>query len=281
MPIPETKTKQSNYFYYGDYAFERFFNNVNHAISEICDNTTFAELVDYEKAKSSVPKYAIDLYSKMLGYYETLNDKVKKEKEEEKKGVEENKRKLEQKIRSKETSDVIVKKQKEEKERQKEIERQNQEPLPLLSRETEIGDNDMFLRNLQNILIQYQNQIFDVEENEAEMKTLIDLEKERDESFYGDTTEKLIKNYGIEKIMTDIIKRRLYDIFPTPFIVFLRKCWMSGVRPTVDMFRANGFEEMLDNRELGIFILYNKQFNFVESWGEFAGVWFEEIEPYI
>jgi hypothetical protein len=158
---------------------------------------------DYEKAKIIVPKYAIDLYSKMLGYYETLNDKVKKEKEEEKKEVEENKKNLELIIRGKEISDIIVKKRKEVKERQREIEIQNQEPLPLLSRETEIGDNDMFLRNLQNILIQYQNQRLDVEENEDEMRKLIDLEKERDESFYGDTTEELVRDYQRENALNE------------------------------------------------------------------------------
>ena len=146
--------------------------NVEFIENKIIDGERKLWNSDYEKAKSIVPKYAIDLYSKMLGYYETLNDKVKEEKKEEKKEVEENKKNLELIIRGKESSDVIVKKRKEEKERQIEIEIQNQEPLPLLSRETEIGDNDMFLRNLQNILIQYQNQRFDVEENEDEMETL-------------------------------------------------------------------------------------------------------------
>jgi hypothetical protein len=172
--------------------------NVEFIENKIIDSEEKLWDSDYKQAKRIVPKDAIELYSKMLGYYETLNNRVKEEKKEEKKEVEENKKNLELIIRGKESSDVIVKKRKEEKERQREIEIQNQEPLPLLSRETEIGDNDMFLRNLQNILIQYQNQRFDVEENEAEMETLIDLEKERDESFYGDTTEKLVRDYQRE-----------------------------------------------------------------------------------
>jgi hypothetical protein len=101
----------------------------------------------------------------------------------------------------------------------------------------------------------------------------------RFKSSYTDTTEKLIKHYGIERIMRDIIKKRVYEIFPAPFIVFLRNCWKTGVRPTVDMLKANGFVSILENSGLEIFLLYNKQFNFIEGWGQFAGVWFEEIEP--
>lgn len=106
-------------------------------------------------------------------------------------------------------------------------------------------------------------------------------QSQRFKGSYSDTMEKLIKTYGIEKIMKDIIKRRVDEIYPTPFIDFLRNCWKSGVRPTVDMFKANGFGGMLDNRDLEIFVEYNKQFNFIVGWGVFAGVWFEEIEPHI
>jgi len=177
--------------------------NVEFIENKIIDGERKLWNSDYEKAKSITPNYAIDLYSKMLGYYETLNDKVKKEKEKEKKEVEENKEKLKLIIRSKETSDVIYKKLEDKEKKKKEIEIQNQEPLPLLSRETEIGDNDMFLRNLQNILIQYQNQRFEAEGNEGEMRKLIDLEKERDESFYGDTTEELVRDYQRENALNE------------------------------------------------------------------------------
>ena len=46
---------------FGDYAFKQLWQKVNNAISEICDNTTFAELVEYETAQKStcVPNYTI------------------------------------------------------------------------------------------------------------------------------------------------------------------------------------------------------------------------------
>ena len=95
---------------------------------------------------------------------------------------------------------------------------------------------------------------------------------------YSDTTEKLIKNFGIEKTMCDIVRRRVNELFPTPFIDFMHNCWKAGVRPTVDMLKANGFGSVLDKRDTEILLLYNKQFNFIEGWGELAGIWFEEIE---
>jgi len=47
--------------FYGEYALEQLWENVNNAVSKVCDNTTFAELIEYEKAKktASVPNYSI------------------------------------------------------------------------------------------------------------------------------------------------------------------------------------------------------------------------------
>ena len=47
--------------FFGDYAFKQLWQKVNNTVSEICDNTTFAELVEYETANKSacVPNYTI------------------------------------------------------------------------------------------------------------------------------------------------------------------------------------------------------------------------------
>ena len=47
--------------YFGDYAFKELWQKVNSAVSEVCDNMTFADLVEYEKAKRYriVPDYTI------------------------------------------------------------------------------------------------------------------------------------------------------------------------------------------------------------------------------
>lgn len=56
----ESKTNKGESFY-GDYAFKQLWANVNSAMSQVCDNTTFAELIECEKAKktASVPNYSI------------------------------------------------------------------------------------------------------------------------------------------------------------------------------------------------------------------------------
>jgi Rrf2 family protein len=47
--------------YYGDFAFRQLWENVNKAVSEVCDNTTFAELIKIERMKQTknVANYSI------------------------------------------------------------------------------------------------------------------------------------------------------------------------------------------------------------------------------
>lgn len=54
------KLNKSRYFY-GDYAFEQLWNDVNSAITQVCESTTFAELAVYEKANKTTigPNYTI------------------------------------------------------------------------------------------------------------------------------------------------------------------------------------------------------------------------------
>ena len=56
-----TGTPGNGEHFYGDCAFEQLWQNVNRAICQVCDNTTFTELIEYEKAKktASVPNYSI------------------------------------------------------------------------------------------------------------------------------------------------------------------------------------------------------------------------------
>jgi len=61
MTAENAKKPNRTESYLGDDAFKELWQRVNDAISEVCDNTTFAELVEYEKAKryKCVPNYAI------------------------------------------------------------------------------------------------------------------------------------------------------------------------------------------------------------------------------
>lgn len=59
--IVDHRTKIKGEYFYGDYAFKRLWQNTALAISEICDKTTFEELVEYEKSQrmAKVPNFSI------------------------------------------------------------------------------------------------------------------------------------------------------------------------------------------------------------------------------
>jgi len=61
MTADDSRRASKSESFYGDYAFEQMWENVNKAISQVCDNTTFAELIEYEKAQktAAVPNYSI------------------------------------------------------------------------------------------------------------------------------------------------------------------------------------------------------------------------------
>ncbi len=62
ISITDENTKNNSAgSFFGDFAFEQFWHKVNEAVSEICDNTTFAELVEQEKKRKvcRVPNYTI------------------------------------------------------------------------------------------------------------------------------------------------------------------------------------------------------------------------------
>ena len=62
ISITDENTKNNDAAtFFGDYAFEQFWQKVNDAVSTICDNTTFAELVEKEKKRktSHVTNYTI------------------------------------------------------------------------------------------------------------------------------------------------------------------------------------------------------------------------------
>ena len=61
MPADDAQKANKSESFCGNYAFELLWENVNRAIYQICNNTTFAELIEYEKAKktATVPNYSI------------------------------------------------------------------------------------------------------------------------------------------------------------------------------------------------------------------------------
>ncbi len=90
---------------------------------------------------------------------------------------------------------------------------------------------------------------------------------------YKHVSGQLVQKYGIEDILANIIVPRVKELFSEDALNFLRSCWRTGMLP--DMSFVTSFNV----RDPYPFLEINSQFNYVSKWGEFAGVWFEEIEP--
>ncbi len=93
-----------------------------------------------------------------------------------------------------------------------------------------------------------------------------------DNGSYGYVTSQLLENPGIEQILKDLVIPRVKELFTDKAIDFLRDCWQAGKVPDVS------FLKLYNIRNAVPFLEINSQFNYVERWGELAGVWFEEIE---
>jgi Rrf2 family protein len=49
--VPDAEKDNGEHFLGGNEAFKELWRQVNNAVSEVCDNKTFAELVEFERAK--------------------------------------------------------------------------------------------------------------------------------------------------------------------------------------------------------------------------------------
>ena len=93
-----------------------------------------------------------------------------------------------------------------------------------------------------------------------------------DSRTYRHVTNQLLENYGIEQLLKTLIIPRVRELFTNKAIDFLRDCWQAGIIPDVS------FVKLYNIRNAVPFLEVNSQFDYVERWGELAGVWFEEIE---
>jgi hypothetical protein len=94
------------------------------------------------------------------------------------------------------------------------------------------------------------------------------------EGTYRDATTQLLQNPGIERLLKDLIVPRVRELFSDQALDFLRVSWNAGILPDISY---------LDQYKINIqdavpFLEVNKWYNYVERWGEFAGIWFEEMD---
>ncbi len=89
---------------------------------------------------------------------------------------------------------------------------------------------------------------------------------------YSDVTEQLLESPGIEALLQTVIIPRVRERFTEKALDYLRTCWQAGTSPDIAVLKQ------FNIKDTSPFLDINAQFNYVEGWGEFAGVWFEEIE---
>ncbi|OGO04825.1 MAG: hypothetical protein A2Y91_06115 [Chloroflexi bacterium RBG_13_54_8] len=92
---------------------------------------------------------------------------------------------------------------------------------------------------------------------------------------YAYVQAQLMQDPGIERIVTDLVIPAVHELFSDKALEYLGDRWNEGRLPDMS------FELKYNVKDSLPFLETNRQFNYVERWGEFAGLWFEEIEPNI
>lgn len=90
---------------------------------------------------------------------------------------------------------------------------------------------------------------------------------------YNHVTNQLLEEYGIEQIIKRIVILRVKELYSQKALDFLKESWQAGSKPDMSFLSHFGIKTPTP------FLEVNMQFNFVERWGDLAGIWFEEIEP--
>ncbi len=90
----------------------------------------------------------------------------------------------------------------------------------------------------------------------------------------------LLDDPGIERLFSDLVIPRVRDeLLSAELMKFLRTCWREGRLPEMSSLYNYGVKNAKAALPLWPFLEVNTQYNYVERWGELAGLWFEEIDP--
>jgi hypothetical protein len=116
---------------------------------------------------------------------------------------------------------------------------------------------------------------------------------------YSRINQDLLVELGIEGVLEKIVIPKVKALFTQEIIDYFRRCWEQGQTPALDYLRKNGLYKRTYGSRIEydgrfnhlveppagykdpsfIFFQIETQYNFVERWTVFAGLWFEEIEP--
>ena len=74
--------------------------------------------------------------------------------------------------------------------------------------------------------------------------------------------------------MKDIIAPRVRELFSDQALEFLCVSWNAGTLPDIAYLKHYG----INTEDATPFLEVNKWYKYVERWGDFAGIWFEEMD---
>ncbi|KSV18888.1 hypothetical protein DA01_07890 [Dehalococcoides mccartyi] len=102
---------------------------------------------------------------------------------------------------------------------------------------------------------------------------------------YGLVIQQLLRDPGLEELLIKIIIPTVRECFPENTLNTLRKFWNLGELPDLKQVsqlkvEGNGYPGPDQAFHWRPFLEIDTQFHYVERWGELAGIWFEEIEPW-
>jgi hypothetical protein len=118
---------------------------------------------------------------------------------------------------------------------------------------------------------------------------------------YSRINQDLLVEPGIEGVLDQIVIPKIKALFTEEIMDYFRRCWEQGQTPNLDYLRKQGlykrrfharatwdshWDQMLEppvgyKDPCFVFFQIETQYDFVERWTVFAGLWFEEIEPLI
>ena len=94
---------------------------------------------------------------------------------------------------------------------------------------------------------------------------------------YREVIAQLLQNPGIERLLNDLVVPRVKELYSDQVLEFLRVSWNAGTLPDISYLKHYN----INIEDASPFLEINKWYKYVERWGDFAGIWFEEMDDLI
>jgi hypothetical protein len=94
---------------------------------------------------------------------------------------------------------------------------------------------------------------------------------------YREVIAQLLENPGIERMLRDLVVPRIRELFSDQALEFLKVSWNAGTLPDISYLKHYN----INLEDASPFLEINKWYKYVERWGDFAGIWFEELDDSI